>query len=208
MERDQSSVTDWIHAASAGDPAAGQKIWEHYVERLVRLARKALGDAPRRVADQDDVAIRAFDAFLRGAREGRFAKLDDRDDLWQVLVMLTERRAVDQRRHESVRRRKVLGESAFERRGSDNSSAPRLANRSSPEATPAFAAAMRESCHRLLEILGDQSLVAIALWKMEGYTNGEISHRIGCVRRTVDRKLALIRDRWKTKVPKETNRGN
>ena len=36
-----------------------------------------------RLADEEDVALSAFDSFCRGAEQGRFPRLDDRDDLWQ-----------------------------------------------------------------------------------------------------------------------------
>jgi DNA-directed RNA polymerase specialized sigma24 family protein len=33
-------------------------------------------------------------------------------------------------------------------------------------------------------------------WKLEGYTNDEVTDRLGCVTSTVERKLKRIRDRW------------
>jgi len=35
------------------------------------------------------VALGVFDSFCRGAEQGRFPKLDDRHDLWRLLVLLT-----------------------------------------------------------------------------------------------------------------------
>ncbi len=55
---------------------------------------------------------------------------------------------------------------------------------------------MIEELDRLLDALGDPTLRQIATWKMEGYTNEEIAHRLGCARRTVYNKLELIRRRW------------
>lgn len=34
--------------------------------------------------------------------------------------------------------------------------------------------------------------------RMQGYTNDEIAAKIGCVTRTVERKLKVIRSRWQT----------
>jgi DNA-directed RNA polymerase specialized sigma24 family protein len=36
----------------------------------------------------------------------------------------------------------------------------------------------------------------VASWKLEGYTDEEIAARLGCVTRTVERKLARIRSIW------------
>ena len=99
------SVTDWIVQLKAGDPQASQRLWERYVDRLVRLARIKLGRTPRRVADEEDVAQSAFDGFFRGVEEKRFPQLDDRDGLWQVLVMLTDRKTIDHRRRELAGKR-------------------------------------------------------------------------------------------------------
>ena len=37
---------------------------------------------------------------------------------------------------------------------------------------------------------------AVAIWKMEGYTNREIAHKLDCVEQTVERKLRSIRRIW------------
>ena len=65
------------------------------------------------------------------------------------------------------------------------------------EANPEVAAIVAEETCLLLERLGNSQLQAIALWRMEGYTTDEIAKRLGCTRRTVARKLELIRDAWK-----------
>ena len=59
---------------------------------------------------------------------------------------------------------------------------------------------MAEECRRLLEGLGDESLRAVARWKMEGWTNREIAARLGCVEHTVERKLRSIRRLWSEEV--------
>ena len=47
-----------------------------------------------------------------------------------------------------------------------------------------------------MQQLGDSSLRTIATWKLEGYTDQEIGAGLGCVTRTVQRKLARIRNIW------------
>src|SRR5262249_42524795 len=41
-------VTHWLRLLQAGDREAVQKLWEGYYRRLVGLARKKLGELPRR----------------------------------------------------------------------------------------------------------------------------------------------------------------
>jgi Tfp pilus assembly protein PilF len=97
------SVTHWISRLKAGDHAAAQPLWEAYFRRLVDLARARLRGRPRRAADEEDVAQSAFASFCRAAEGGRFPRLHDRHDLWQLLVLLTDRKAAhlvrDERRH-------------------------------------------------------------------------------------------------------------
>jgi DNA-directed RNA polymerase specialized sigma24 family protein len=49
----------------------------------------------------------------------------------------------------------------------------------------------------LLDKLPDDDLREIALLRMEGLSRREVAARCGCSVATVDRRLALIRGRWK-----------
>src|SRR4051812_20602016 len=102
---DAGSVTEWLNVIKAGDAQASQKLWERYVGEVVRIAQRRLGARPRRAADEHDVAQEAFASFFRCAEEGRFARLDDRNDLWQVLVLLTDRKAKQLLRRELADKR-------------------------------------------------------------------------------------------------------
>jgi DNA-directed RNA polymerase specialized sigma24 family protein len=64
------------------------------------------------------------------------------------------------------------------------------------EPSPEFAVMVAEEYGRLLDALGDDSLRQVALDRMEGYTSDEIAGRLGCARRTVARRLDLIRRIW------------
>src|SRR3954451_23866563 len=87
------SVSRLIDGLAVGDEAAVQQLWDRYFHRLVGLARKRLRDAPRRTADEEDVALSAFDSSCRNAEAGRFPDLADRDGLWRLLATFTLRKA-------------------------------------------------------------------------------------------------------------------
>jgi DNA-directed RNA polymerase specialized sigma24 family protein len=189
-------VTLWIAQLKQGNPVAAQKLWDSYFPRLVGLARAKLRGMPRRAADEEDVALTAFDSFCRRAGRGHFPQLGNRDDLWQLLALITARKAVDLVEHDRRRKRgggDVEGESAL--LGPDGSG-PGFDRLVGSEPTPEFAVQMAEECGRLLHRLGDDDLRAVALWRMEDRTVEEISALLGCVPRTVERKLRLIRDIW------------
>src|SRR3954454_7890060 len=94
------SIIRCLEMLKGGDREAAERLWATYIRRLVGLARARMGAPPRRAADEEDVARSAFDSFCRRAERGQFARLSDRDDLWQVLVVVTERKAVDLMRRE------------------------------------------------------------------------------------------------------------
>ena len=194
-----ASVTRLIGMLKEGDRAAAQRLWEAYFQRLVALARARLRNTARRVADEEDVALSAFDSFCRAANEGRFPDLADRDGLWRLLVLMTARKAAHLRRDEG--RQKRGGGAQFTTdtpAGPDEESV--LGQVLSREPTPEFAAQMSEECERLLRGLGDAELRSVALWRMEGYTVEEIAARLGCVARSVKRKLRLIRSIWEKEL--------
>ena len=197
--RPDASVTQWIDRLKAGDPDAAQKLWERYFRRLVGLAKKKLRASPRRAADEEDVALSAFDSFCRGAGQDRFPRLHDRLDLWQLLVLLTARKAVDLAQHERRQKRGgggVLDEAALPGPAGSSAREAALDRIEGPEPTPAFAAQVAEEYGRLLERLDSPELRAVAMLKVEGYGNEEIASQLGCGLRTVERRLRLIRGIW------------
>lgn len=132
------------------------------------------------------MALSAFDSFCRDAAAKRFPKLEDRDDLWRVLLMITGQKAVDLVRHETAGKRGG-------KRSTEEFDFETIAGN---EPTPEFAALMADEFRQLLDRLPDPDLKALAVWKMEGNSNEEIAERWGCVPRTVERRLRVIRSLW------------
>jgi DNA-directed RNA polymerase specialized sigma24 family protein len=190
---DEGSVTLWVEGLRGGQAnAAAQPLWERYFGRLVHLARAGLRGKAGGPADEEDVALSAFDSFCRGAAAGRFPQLGGRDDLWRLLVTITARKANAAVWHERRQKRgggRVADEAALADAG--------LAAVAGSEPTPAFAALVADEVRRLLDALGDDALRQVALLRMEGYSNEQVAERLGCGLRSVERKLALIRKTWR-----------
>jgi DNA-directed RNA polymerase specialized sigma24 family protein len=197
----EGSVTGWIDHLRAGDDMATRSLWERYFHELVRLARANLRSKPRGAFDEEDIALSAFDSFCRGAEQGRFPRLNDRDSLWRLLVTITARKVMDQVERQCRQKRgggRVRNEGDLAGPGSE-AGAGGLDQAVGREPTPEFAAMMADECRHLLAGLGDEGLRQIALLRMEGYSDDEIASRLDCSVRTVGRKLRLIRDIWMRK---------
>jgi hypothetical protein len=194
----EGSVTHWLHLLQAGDQNAARPLWQHYFQLLVGRARASMRGMPGHAADEEDVALGAFDSFCRGAEQGRFPNLDDRHDLWRLLVLLTAGKVARLVRGELRQKRgggRVRSEADLAGVGeADNESL--LEQIVGQEPTPEFAAQLAEECQQLLGKLGSDELRSIAVWQMEGYTVNEISGKLGRSSRTVARKLQLIRGLW------------
>ncbi len=184
-------VTAWLGRLRTGDDAAARPLWDKYFHRLVGLARKRLADSPRCAADEEDLALSAFDSFCRGAEAGRFPDLTDRESLWRLLASFTARKVSHHLRDEG--RRKRGG-------GTATGGAGELEEVLGREPDPALAAEVAEECGRLLGVLGDADLRQVAVLRMDGYSVEEVAARVACAPRSVKRKLQLIRTLWAREV--------
>jgi DNA-directed RNA polymerase specialized sigma24 family protein len=184
------SVSGWIAGLKAGDGEAARRLWDRYFDDLVRIARRKIRATRRTGGDEDeeDAALSAFEDLCEGATRGQFPLLVDRDDLWRLLVVITARKAWAMA---DRRARQKRGGRATTQAGQAIDETVAAADPS-----PEFAAMIAEEYDRLLDALGDDSLRQVALWKVDGYTVDEIAARLGCARRTVARRLDLIRKTW------------
>jgi DNA-directed RNA polymerase specialized sigma24 family protein len=188
------AITAWLGQLQAGESAVARHLWEKYFHRLVGLARKRLRDAPRRAADEEDVALSAFNSFWTRAQAGQFPDLTDSDSLWRLLAAFTLRKAAHHLR--DAGRLKCGGGVVIE----DSAAFDEVFAR---EPDPALAAEVAEECDRLLAALHNPELKRVALLRIEGFSVNEVSAKIGRAPRTVKRKLQLIRGIWKREVDDE-----
>ncbi len=149
---------------------------------------------PRTVADEEDITLSAFDIFFSGVARGRFPQLDNRDDLWCILVTIAKRKVADHAQRQNRQKRgggRLLDEAALAGTHRDGTVLGELAG---SEPSPEVVLATTDEIRRLFGLLPDESLRLIALLKMEGYTNDEIAANLGSALRSVERKLKRIRN--------------
>jgi RNA polymerase sigma factor (sigma-70 family) len=190
------SVSQWIANLKDGEAEAARRLWERYALRIVELAKLRLGGAPKRLADEEDVAVSVFHSVCRGAAAGRFQDIKNRDELWWLLLAITKQKVVDHVRRETAQKRggRTKGGPGSEAKcARKNISLDELI---SDEPTPEFAVMLQEEHERLLKLLRDDSVRRVANFRIQGFTAAEIAHDLGVSERSIERKLKLIRESW------------
>ena len=180
------SVTAWIGRLKAGEDSALARLHARYWPLLVALARRRLHDLPSRAADEEDVAQDAFWGFYRELQDGKVPRLENRQQFLALLSLIVARKAHNLMRSERAEKRgggRVQGELVLDHVAQD------------PAATPLQETILADCYQYYLNGLPDK-LRRFAELFLAGCTHQEIADQLGCVERTVERKLSLILERW------------
>lgn len=192
MSQTDDPITAWINDLQQGDDVAAKKLWEHFFDRLKIVAKNRLQKKTRVVYDENDAAQSAFISFCNGISAGRFPNLSDRDELWRLLLVITARKVTGRHRHDHQDRRNVsrVVDHAVFSESSDNLLNQNIQER---EPSPEFAAEFADLCEDLMSKLIDPDVQDVARLKLEGNDNEQIAKQLDCSRRTVQRRLEIIR---------------
>jgi DNA-directed RNA polymerase specialized sigma24 family protein len=175
------------------DDAASAALWEQYFGRLLKVARHNMASLPKRASDEEDVALSAMNSFFRAAEEGRLSNLQNRDELWKILVTMVIRKANRTREKLLAQKRgggDVRGESFF--LNASDASSPGLAGVPDEE----LVTGLMRQCREMIDLLDDPLMKEIAVMIMEGCSIDEIAVAKGVSRSTIKRKKELIRQMW------------
>jgi RNA polymerase sigma factor (sigma-70 family) len=182
---DDDPVTQWLADLKSDERAAAELLWQRYWRRVAGLARRFLfaGHA----SGAEDVAQSVFLSFFVRVRDGRFPRLEDRQDLWKLLATITIRKALRQKRRQARQPAAVEEIDSISR---ELARAPRHE----------VVAVLKDEVERLLRLLdeGSQRVVGCLL---EGQTNQETAKACGVSVSTVERKRKLIRETWLRQMP-------
>src|SRR4051794_1410098 len=81
------SFNDFMDRLRAKDEAAAAELFNHFVSRLIGLARLRLDEKLRRVADSEDIVQSVFKSFFVRLADGKL-DLEDWDSLWSILAVI------------------------------------------------------------------------------------------------------------------------
>jgi len=187
------SVTRFLDDLKSGDQSvanqAAAQIWSRYSEALLRQAILTMSLKLRRRVDGDDVIQDVFKSFFLRHAGGQF-ELNDRDELWGLLAAMTRKKVLKQVTRHTAGRRSIDREKNIGA-PQDSDSLLDLTTDSMPSPEQVLTAA--ELLNNLLGELDTTGRV-IVLRRLEGLTHEEIAIELGCVVRTVERKISAIRN--------------
>jgi DNA-directed RNA polymerase specialized sigma24 family protein len=188
---DEGSVSRALHNLKDGEhvDTAAHKLWEHAFSRLIRVARGMLRDIHRGPADEEDIALSAFQSLCAGAARGQYPELESRDNLWRILYTITLRKAAARRGYEKAKRRDAGRIVEVE-----------IDTLAARDPAPEFVTTLVDELRYLMSTLRDDGLRQVARLMLEGLTNQEIADRLDCDVRTIERKRKLIRKAWAREV--------
>jgi RNA polymerase sigma-70 factor (ECF subfamily) len=188
---DSSSFDDVMARLRTGDNAAATEVFQRFAHRLVSLARTHLEGRLRRKLDPEDVIQSVLNSFFVRYKEGQFA-LDDWNNLWSMLVVITLRKCGHQVAHYRAAcrnlDREMVSAAASEEAVHDWEA---VAN----DPTPSQVVMITEAVTQLVAAMNDANERQILELALQGFSTSEISTRVGRGERTVQRVLKRVRAR-------------
>jgi DNA-directed RNA polymerase specialized sigma24 family protein len=193
------SLTRYVHELRSPDhrmrDEAARIIWERFCPRLKILVRRHLDNRILRREDEHDILQSMFASFYQGQAMGHKAPRS-REELWKLLVRITMCKVVNTAHRHTADRRDIRRERGDARVDTGDSMFPQwmLDHVDRAQPSPQERIVVVEEVQRLLNQLPEE-LRQMVVWKLEGFTNLEISCLIGKTVRSVEMKLQLIRKR-------------
>ena len=196
MDSAKGSISDLINAWSENESEAVERLQLEYFHRLRALARRVLDGFPAAAMEADDVVQSAMISLCRFMRKPETPRDKDRNDLWRILCRIVVFKA----------RQRIRSQT----KGLPGGQVRPVTDFTDPEQSVPFEDSLQHVStdefdlivHDALDQL-DDSLKRVSLLLIEGYTHAEMADRLGCSRRTIVRKIQLI----KQLLPKLLNDG-
>jgi len=185
-----SSFTNLMAQLRNGRNEAAVQLFQRYANRLIELARNQLDSKLLQKVDPEDVMQSVFRSFLVRNAAGHFAEFQTWDNLWAMLVVMTQRKCGRRIEYFHTARRDVRREIDNASPGQDSTANLGL---TADEPTPSEAAILTETIEQLMNSLPARHRNIVAL-SLQGFDPVEISARERCTERTVYRVLERVKE--------------
>lgn len=166
------SITGWLDSVRHGNDDAAKNIWDRWFDRL--CARVSPHSGQLKIHDNEDIASDAFAEFFGALREGKFASLRNRSEIWKLLATIAVRKSVASYRFENAKRRgggrKVVSFEEIKQK-----TAHMCSNRKP---------VTNDAVEELIQSISNPTLAKVARMKIEGLENQDIAAELNCSIRT------------------------
>jgi hypothetical protein len=185
------SVSHWLREVKSGRSSAVDAIWRRYYQRVVQYATRKMKTNPDRAIDGEDIAQSTMHRFCFNLASGRYPLLDDRQQLWDLLVVFTLNRIRKHLRACSAHKRASDRQSVFVFKQTEA-----LKDLKTPEAPVIMADMVQYWLDRLDREDPTGELKQIAIWSMEEISGSEIARILKKRKSAVLQQIRLIRLVW------------
>jgi RNA polymerase sigma factor (sigma-70 family) len=191
------SITRLIRRLPSNDHHSARRLFDFYFERLAALARKRLGEADRRMRDEEDIVGEVLAKFLLDGGQGQLPVIGNRTDLLRMLY-----NRVNQRVRNAVRDANRLkrggGRVSTEGSLSVHSDKPLTGldalpgEARSPDVELIDLEELQALNDRIMRCLPEDQLRPYAQHWLQGDSTAEIARALNVSRSTVYRKMDIV----------------
>ncbi|MEY4176797.1 MAG: hypothetical protein RLY70_371 [Planctomycetota bacterium] len=191
------TITRLIRLLPSKDHHSARRLFDFYSARLAALARKRLGEADRRVRDEEDIVGEVLAKLLLDGSQGQLPAINNRTDLLRMLYHRVNQRVKNHVR-DMNRKKRGSGHVANEADLATQDGKPTGGLDSFPDPGPSPDAALidfeslQQLNERIVRCLPEDQLRQYATLWLQGITPAEIARRMGVSQSTVYRKMDLV----------------
>jgi RNA polymerase sigma-70 factor (ECF subfamily) len=168
----------------SGDEDAARELFDRYASRLVALARRQISQRLASRVDPEDVVQSVFRTFFGRVKAGKF-RIEEQDDLGKLLVRITVHKTLRKVEYHRAAKRDPRQEVV-------NDSKDELMQVLDREPTPEAVVAFVDQLDHLLSQLRPEERQILEL-RFQGYSNGEITKKLGIYDRKIRRLIERVR---------------
>ena len=187
MSEPSADDRDLISEFKAGSESAARELFDKYCERLMKLAKRRIGQRMTSRIDPEDVIQSAFRTFFTRVRNDEF-EFHQEDDLFKLLVRLTVHKTLRQIAHHRAQKRNPEQEVGH---GSD--AQDMLAQIAGGAPGPDVEVALIEQFENFMGQLPPLDREVLGL-KLQGYSTVEIAEKLNSYDRKIRRVLERIEE--------------
>jgi RNA polymerase sigma-70 factor (ECF subfamily) len=182
-----SETVNLIERCRQGDQDAARQLFDDYLERLLPVASRRIGQRLKSRVDPEDVIQSVFRTFFSRLTDGQFS-IHDQNDLFRLLMRITVHKTLRQVAHHKAAKRDPNHEVA-----QTADSQEQLFQLLAAEPTPDTALLYLDELEQFLSGFQKDDRQILELL-MQGYSTTEIAKQLNTYDRKIRRVLERIRN--------------